>query len=146
MVLHLTDVLEQANQHVIYDLCDVILHSGSAQSGHYYSNCERYGKWFCLNDANVTTVPKASVCQDCGGTVDLEIDGDVIKDVQRSCSAYLLFYRKRSTVSQSATFQLTETNPELIGRLLPEIENAILREVAASKMFGQLLARVCQFD
>lgn len=65
-----------------YNLCSVIVHEGSADSGHYYSYCRvnsiqhsQKSRWVCFSDANFRDVEERQV---------------------RSAQAYMLFYEKEN--------------------------------------------------
>ncbi|CAB9497825.1 terminal hydrolase 22 [Seminavis robusta] len=60
---------------VLYDLFGTVNHRGNLQSGHYFSNVQVQGRWFCCNDQHVSGTDEAAV---------LASDG-----------AYILFYTRR---------------------------------------------------
>ncbi|OHT12768.1 hypothetical protein TRFO_17317 [Tritrichomonas foetus] len=87
-----------------YDLCGVVQHTGTALGGHYFSDIKRdNGKWFCMNDTvcqkiNGEKLPKEAS----GGFEEIPVYeqgsyGYKNKKVEKTCSAYLLFYRKKDS-------------------------------------------------
>lgn len=67
-----------------YTLCGILIHSGSAETGHYYSYIQSEKKWYEFNDRIVTEINLVDKikCECFGG-------GD-----SKSRNAYMLFYEK----------------------------------------------------
>jgi ubiquitin C-terminal hydrolase len=82
-----------------YDLVGVLVHSGTAHSGHYYSYIrERVPpdggepKWFEFNDRDVSPFSPESIPAQCfGGKYSESYKSD------KSYSAYMLFYERKNT-------------------------------------------------
>lgn len=53
---HLSEEIEkvQEESYFKYELVGVLVHSGTAESGHYYSYIKSQGKWHEFNDSLVT--------------------------------------------------------------------------------------------
>ena len=73
-----------------YDLQGVIIHSGTAQYGHYYSHIspeekDNYNRWFKFNDTSVSRVNYDSIPTEVFGNNN---------DHQYGSSAYMLIYQK----------------------------------------------------
>lgn len=75
------------NQKLKFKLKGVIMHSGTANYGHYisYVNDRKSGKWLCCNDSHVSYIEEETVLQNAYGS--------------KSMSGYLLFYDREDTTS-----------------------------------------------
>ena len=173
MELDLSSVMESKDVSVVYDLVGVVIHTGTAQAGHYFSDVKGIskGKWFCFNDTQVTKIRESSVCRDtAGGREEIQVYdeqyGTITREIEKSSNAYLLFYRKRDeSQAQEQAKQLCdmgkdpslasmeelrarcqEVSDDLIQRLLPEIREAILRDVVSSTCFANLIMKLCEYD
>ena len=118
-----------------YELVGVLIHSGSAHSGHYYSYIrERVPadegsepKWYEFNDRNVTSFSSEDLpYQAFGGK-----DENSYHPMEKSFSAYMLFYERKNTYSAgeysktpihegSVALDVTADGGE------PEVQSAIL--------------------
>lgn len=73
--LNLTKYIQGYNENNgIYDLIAIVNHTGTLNSGHYYSYCLRDDIWLNMNDSNISTISKKKLCSE---------------------NAYCLFYKKR---------------------------------------------------
>jgi ubiquitin C-terminal hydrolase len=91
-----------------YELVGILVHSGIADAGHYYSYIRKLeedgsrGAWLEFNDQVVSPFDFSRLADDCfGGTVvveqfDRKSKKVVKKTVPRSNNAYMLFYEKKS--------------------------------------------------
>ena len=98
----------QANQKMmqVYDLVGMVVHSGSAGAGHYYSFIKDRSsdKWFKFNDTSVEEMEmtEETLAQECfGGSFkvkksDNQHSSALPENRQRYWNAYMLFYEKRS--------------------------------------------------
>jgi ubiquitin C-terminal hydrolase len=86
-----------------YELSGVLVHSGTTDSGHYYSYCkDRTGQWYKFNDETVTPfalLPEAMAEAWYGGEFtsyawDPHQGRQQARSVARPNSAYMLFYEK----------------------------------------------------
>jgi ubiquitin C-terminal hydrolase len=93
--------------HYQYQLVGVLVHTGSADSGHYYSFIKERDshRWLCFNDHRVYEFSPDHVPEECfGGTQQVnEWDSfqnkTVVKDRPRERSAYMLFYERVTPVN-----------------------------------------------
>lgn len=100
---HLSNPAEDSGED-IFELVGVLVHSGTAESGHYYSYVrERPGSrdsgvWVEFNDDNVSTWDPALLESACFGGVDLRgpFEGSALYD--KSYSAYMLFYQRAESL------------------------------------------------
>lgn len=87
-----------------YTLCGIVLHSGTADSGHYSSLVKvaeeaGHAQWYEFNDTMVTPFNEEDIPQEAfGGSADDEIRGAPA----HSKNAYLLFYKRAAVVARSA--------------------------------------------
>ena len=98
-----------------YQLVGVLIHSGSADAGHYYSyikernpDSPNYGRWFEFNDTQVRDYDFSNLARDCfggqrqnrddGPAEFYENDGNTggyqTRMFERCCNAYYLFYER----------------------------------------------------
>ncbi|KAK9476740.1 hypothetical protein V1514DRAFT_321824 [Lipomyces japonicus] len=74
-----------------FKLVGILVHSGTAESGHYYSYIRKSDDdtWFEFNDADVNKFDPGDIPNTCFGG---SIDGDVHEYMEKPFSAYMLFY------------------------------------------------------
>src|ERR1700733_2957058 len=110
MAPYTVEHLSQPNQPIdpdIFELVGVLVHSGTAESGHYYSfirerpsNNDREN-WIEFNDDSVTPWDPSNMEGSCYGGVDYRgpVDGGNLQ-YDKSFSAYMLFYQRSSVLAQ----------------------------------------------
>ena len=85
----------------MYDLNGVVIHTGTSESGHYYSlikdSCKEEDTWYEFNDTNVKPFDIDNLARDAfGGTEDIFNRETKKKEVvEKSENAYILIYAKR---------------------------------------------------
>jgi hypothetical protein len=92
----------------MYDLHGIVVHSGSAFTGHYYSyikerpgSCsgEQGPRWYCFDDKDVQVWDEGNLERDCYGGKASQDVGSTIRparnEYERAHSAYMLFYERR---------------------------------------------------
>ena len=88
-----------------YELAGVVVHSGTAFAGHYYSIARdrESGQWLCFDDTRVTPYDVSQLEADCfGGKIEsVGQDGNPI-EYDRPNSAYMLVYEKCQRVESEA--------------------------------------------
>ncbi|KAI6652676.1 Ubiquitin carboxyl-terminal hydrolase 34-like [Oopsacas minuta] len=120
-----------------YLLVGVVVHTGTAEGGHYYTILQERdatsnpsGKWYMFNDQLVTEFDPDHIGQECFGG---EIPNSVIDQhtrrifpglLERNNSAYMLFYQRKDFRSED-----TPINPLEIARSVLLENNKFLREV-----------------
>ncbi|KAI9136811.1 hypothetical protein BKA69DRAFT_1128787 [Paraphysoderma sedebokerense] len=96
-----------------YELAGVLVHTGTADSGHYYSFIKerkpRFGdaerKWFHFNDSNVELFDPKDVPSQCYGGSDSYPQYDAVqqksvpKYISKPNNAYMLFYQRVNQVN-----------------------------------------------
>jgi len=114
-----------------YELTGILVHSGTTESGHYYSfirDSETH-KWYHFNDMHVSPFDPVQIPDQCFGGEEVVSMWDhqqrrsVPRTIQRSYNAYLLFYER--------------CNPEK-----PPVENPIPKEKQSSLVPRQLYDEV----
>uniref|UniRef100_A0A7S2RGE2 ubiquitinyl hydrolase 1 n=1 Tax=Mucochytrium quahogii TaxID=96639 RepID=A0A7S2RGE2_9STRA len=103
------DQQEKDDEYYQYELKGILVHTGTADSGHYYSYIkERYPvggrtdcEWFCFNDESVTPFDTSSIPQNCFGGLDCSMQWDPSQAKHNESwspkpfSAYLLIYERK---------------------------------------------------
>lgn len=141
---HLRDPAADAGQEDIFELVGVLVHSGTAESGHYYSfirertSADDQPRWFEFNDDNVSLWDSRNMSnQTFGG--DTNGTG-----FAKNYSGYMLFYQRSSSLAaeqrQAELSTTTETVTPVQVEVPPDLKEHILRENA------NILKRHCLFD
>lgn len=80
------------SEEYMYELSGIIIHSGTAFAGHYYSYAKdrSTGEWFCFDDDTVTPWDISNIDRDCFGGLFTPEGSD--RRYQRNHSAYMLMY------------------------------------------------------
>jgi ubiquitin carboxyl-terminal hydrolase 9/24 len=90
------DVKFKSDDYYKYNLRGVIIHTGTAESGHYYSIIKNENsKWFEFNDTHVTEYDIEDLPNEAYGGVNNNNSDDVKKN-EKSTNAYVLFYIRES--------------------------------------------------
>ena len=92
----------------IYDLSGIIVHSGTAFAGHYYSFAKERstGRWFHFDDDSVTPWDVADIEQECfGGQFQPTRESKIY---MRSQSAYMVMYDRRVSPENTKTTEGTK--------------------------------------
>ncbi|XP_065067715.1 ubiquitin carboxyl-terminal hydrolase 34-like isoform X1 [Rhopilema esculentum] len=110
-----------------YNLAGVVVHTGTADGGHYYSFIrDRYsksGNWYLFNDAEVKPFDPSQIAAECFGgemmtkTYDAVTEKYMDVSFEKTHSAYMLFY-EHSSMSE-------EEQPPKQVRLRQELQNWI---------------------
>jgi len=120
-----------ARSHTLYDLAGVIVHSGTADSGHYYSYIRQRNSssnasgadtnlskaeessWFCFNDTSVTPFDVSQLEAQCFGGRDEKraLGNSSLSSQLKSYSAYMLVYEQRCSSSRSPVATHTRSSP-----------------------------------
>ncbi|ETS76319.1 hypothetical protein PFICI_11706 [Pestalotiopsis fici W106-1] len=102
-VEHLNDTSSETTPDV-FELVGVLVHSGTAESGHYYSyirerpTSDGTQPWFEFNDDNVTAWDPVNLANSCFGGRDNSSRFDGGLGFEKGYSAYMLFYQRASTL------------------------------------------------
>lgn len=88
---NLTAHIEESE--LLYDLTGVVIHGGSAESGHYYSIIKdtKNSKWYEFNDNHITNFEIEELPYEAFGGVSNE------KSIEKSTNAYVLFYTQTNS-------------------------------------------------
>jgi len=97
----------------LFELVGVLVHSGTAESGHYYSytrerpSSKKHHTWVEFNDEIVSSWDFGSLETCCFGGPDLRPDSD--SGFDKSYSAYMLFYQRTTSLAVQQTQLMVQT-------------------------------------
>ena len=123
----------QEETKIMYDLVGVLVHTGTAESGHYYSYIRDprspdsipgpRTEWFEFNDSEVKPWRVEDLDHWCYGGPELNFDPTFYREPPpKSYSAYMLFYRKRPKAINGFDMQLSLKSPSQ--RLQAEVQRS----------------------
>lgn len=118
---NMTEEEEETNE---YELVGVTVHTGTADGGHYYSfikerneNTTQHDRWFLFNDAEVKPFDPSQIAAECFGgemtskTYDSVTEKYLDFSFEKTNSAYMLFYERRSTNNKMWQHSKMSENP-----------------------------------
>ncbi|KAI8942198.1 hypothetical protein NX059_000284 [Plenodomus lindquistii] len=141
---HLSDPSKSCEKD-IFDLVGILVHSGTCESGHYYSYIRERPSpmgpptpsWVEFDDSNVTPFNSADIPQRAfGGPTD-----DTYNRQFKVYSAYMLFYQRRNTVEQNVQDGVSPTMGRPFTVSAPQ---ALVQEVNAHN--NDFIREYCLFD
>ncbi|KAL4807372.1 hypothetical protein BDV18DRAFT_116297 [Aspergillus unguis] len=115
---YLSDSAKDAQQDV-FELVGVLVHSGTAESGHYYSyirerpSASEKGTWVEFNDSDVSRFDPARIAEQCFGGYSESMHSASVPQVRfnKVWNAYMLFYQRVSSVeSAKSTYNAVENH------------------------------------
>lgn len=132
----------------VFELVGVLVHAGTAESGHYYSYVRErptHGDaqtWVEFNDETVSPWDPALLANSCFGGQDYQTDFQSSNAVyDKQYSAYMLFYQRSSSLAQKqAVLQGTGCSVPVSARVPPTLQTWIEEENT------WLLRRHCLYD
>lgn len=149
---HLRDPAADAGQEDIFELVGILVHSGTAESGHYYSfirertSTDDEPRWFEFNDDNVSLWDSRNMAnQTFGGLGQQSAHDSNGTGYTKNYSGYMLFYQRSSSLAaeqqQQAELSATPGTVTPVQAQVPaDLKEHILRENA------NILKRHCLFD
>ncbi|KAI2935085.1 hypothetical protein CBS147320_819 [Aspergillus niger] len=121
----------------IFELVGVLVHSGTAESGHYYSYIRERptsgtgGSWVEFNDSDVSRFDQAKLADQCFGGHNDPMQSSAMGQVRfnKVWNAYMLFYQRASSMeAEKAVYKPTKPQHP-VGVPLPiELANHIVME------------------
>lgn len=124
------DSKQKTNEYT-YDLFAVLVHSGSANGGHYYAYIRAGDDWYCFNDNQVTKVTTDDVKRTFGGG-----STEARSPFSSSTNAYMLIYRQKSESNAKA---MTE---EEFGEHLKSVRESLNEEDSLFKERAMIDAKM----
>ncbi|GAB0088688.1 ubiquitin carboxyl-terminal hydrolase 34 [Sergentomyia squamirostris] len=111
--------------HFEYDLVGVTVHTGTADGGHYYSFIKERSntggdRWFLFNDAEVKVFDPSQIAAECFGgemtskTYDSVTEKYLDFSFEKTNSAYMLFYERRTEKDDRADPMNAESGPSCV--------------------------------
>jgi ubiquitin C-terminal hydrolase len=91
-------LLETPSIGELFELTGVVLHTGTAQGGHYTACVKRDGKWFRFDDTAVSEISQSQVLSDAYGGVPSGHQYSNTGYEEPVPSAYLLFYARAGDI------------------------------------------------
>jgi ubiquitin carboxyl-terminal hydrolase 34 len=141
---HLTSTesgTETPSNHDIFELVGVLVHTGTAESGHYYSYIRdrlspaENPSWLEYNDSEVSVFDPSTIPENCyGGSDNVSATGYIIP---KSFSAYMLFYQRSSSLQK---FRKSPSDTQPKPSVPADLRVEILRENE------ELIKRHCMFS
>ncbi|KAK6813470.1 hypothetical protein RU639_011204 [Aspergillus parasiticus] len=116
-VEHLSDPDAEV-QEDLFELVGVLVHSGTAESGHYYSyirerpTADTRGSWVEFNDSDVTRFDPSKIADQCFGGYNDSMNNNSMGQVRfnKVWNAYMLFYQRVSSMESSKSIYKPTTN------------------------------------
>lgn len=129
-----------------YELTGIVMHSGCVIGGHYYSYIKENDteKWNCFNDSSVYQL-EPNFMERCFGGKKLMNYYDQVKkrnvteQVERTESAYLLFYKQNSRDKNDSIEPITMMSKNALIRFLTDIEQTIVRNMIMSLEYAEFI-------
>ena len=94
----------------IFELVGVLVHSGTAESGHYYSYIRERptagspGSWVEFNDSDVSRFDPSKIADQCFGGINNSMHTNNVR-FNKSWNAYMLFYQRVSSTDAPQSIQ-----------------------------------------
>ncbi|KAK4178441.1 putative ubiquitin carboxyl-terminal hydrolase [Triangularia setosa] len=146
---HLSNPLEGEGLEDNFELVGVLVHSGTAESGHYYSyirerpSSSEQPAWIEFNDDVVTAWNPANLEHACFGGPDYSVQYQLNgTQFDKQYSAYMLFYQRASSLAASQQKYLQQN--KLSGPLRVPVPPRLEESIEEQNM--SLLRRHCLFD
>ncbi|OJJ67421.1 hypothetical protein ASPBRDRAFT_341882 [Aspergillus brasiliensis CBS 101740] len=121
----------------IFELVGVLVHSGTAESGHYYSYIRERpasgagGSWVEFNDSDVSRFDQAKIADQCFGGHNDSMQPSAMGQVRfnKVWNAYMLFYQRASSMEAEKGIYKPTKPQHPVGVPLPrELANHIMME------------------
>ena len=153
-ILDITPLMsEGAEPPGLYELTGIVMHSGSAAGGHYWSHVknEQTEKWYTFNDTMVYPVETFLFPENCFGGYETRAVSDphtnqvTQQTVEKADSAYMLFY-KRTTRNKAVKEPITLMSSSSVNYLLKEIEQIVIRDVTFSDGYLRFIDSLATID
>ena len=142
----------------MFTLVGVLVHIGSAESGHYYSYVRDVSqdprRWIEFNDSDVRQFDPADIGDSCYGGYESPAWGSPVYEKLKS--AYMLFYQRKSSMEDASRQQQATTQPPKaivpleIARSIAMENSLFMHRVSThgsehARFLKGLLDRLCQF-
>jgi hypothetical protein len=112
----LNPFMEERGENLIYQLSGIVLHSGTAEGGHYTSSIRINNKWFSFNDTTVVETTEKAVLEDAYGGIHYSPGSYE----EHRPSAYLLFFEPFGNTSNVPFFVPEDRDSVLLQEIAAE--------------------------
>ena len=133
------------DQKSLYSLQSVIVHSGTAQSGHYTAYIKKAEKdsikWYNFNDSKVTEYTGQSIISELSGTANVHYESSWSSGKP---SAYVLIYKQvedKDDLSKNNSYHIS---PLVLNQLKPILSYSLRHSVLTSEEYCNFFLKVCQ--
>ena len=124
----------------LYKLKGVVLHSGTAQGGHYNSLVLINNKWVMFNDQEVSYFPNSQFENEAFGNPNKTTNSYYDYDFETGPSAYLLFYTKEDFSIECETIHYNE---QFVGEVKLDNDKFLQEQsIFSSKFFQYVMAYI----
>lgn len=158
--IDLAPIMVDQNEHVIYELFGIQMHSGSAEGGHYFSYIKCPDRqihsnddnvdysWYRFDDAVVTKVDSTTLIDECSGGekvyeyFDSATQQTIYHTSENMSNAYMLYYKKKNSENEEITIEaiIKTMNKDLITSISNNIKTIINSNLLISPMFTRWLS------
>ncbi|KAK8883309.1 Ubiquitin carboxyl-terminal hydrolase 34 [Tritrichomonas musculus] len=137
----------------VYELCGVVMHTGNAMGGHYYSYCkdEITNEWNCYNDSTVSPLKTENVINNSlGGMIEVNVldkkTNEWVREKRENMeSAYLLIYKKKDReIKNDKKEPICLMSPRMLRAYLKEQKELILRNVTISNDYLHFIESISE--
>lgn len=115
-----------------FELVGILVHSGTAESGHYYSYVRERpsttNAWFEFNDDVVSTFDPSLIESHCYGGTEGSDSSSATTSFEKPWSAYMLFYERSSTIEEKQNILIKTQRPAPMRVGIPDHFSAIIAE------------------
>lgn len=126
--------VEGATEPDVFELGGVVMHTGNANSGHYYAYLRDAGekdRWYKFNDTSVCSWDVKNLEEDCRSRI-------ISDNCNESKSAYILLYTRKGVVSNASREEFIESvrsdDGSLYSNMKPLVEKILSENVKRNKL------------
>ena len=143
LTLDISPILQKPTE-TIYDLQGIVMHSGDAAGGHYYSYIKDKNnkKWYLFNDSCVSPIDEENVMCNATLTPKNNFFGKFM--VNKFASGYLLFYKKRNTENEQNIEPICRLPAKILLYLLQDLQQFMYKNTIFSDEYHSFILNIIQ--